>query len=105
MILNTTGEETTFPNYKSGRKKGRENDSKDWDAIFNCLNKIKSEFKENLPYKYVEVYGADDMMLSQHCVKTWEQIKRLRLYLVIKISFSYKNILMCNNIVLYSRSM
>ena len=48
-----------FPNYKAGRKKGRENDSKDWDAIFNCLNKIKSEFKENLPYKYLEIYGAE----------------------------------------------
>ena len=35
-----------FPNYKAGRKKGRENDSKNWDAIFNCLNKIKAEFKE-----------------------------------------------------------
>ena len=31
-----------FPNYKAGRKKVRENDSKDWDAIFGCLNKIKA---------------------------------------------------------------
>ena len=57
-----------FPNYKAGRKKGRENDSKDWDAIFNCLNKIKSEFKENLPYKYVEVYGAEaDDVIATLC--------------------------------------
>ena len=48
-----------FPQYKAGRKKGRENDKKDWDAIFNCLNKIKAEFRENLPYKYLEVYGAE----------------------------------------------
>ena len=55
-----------FPNYKAGRKKGRENDSKDWDAIFGCLNKIKAEFKENLPYKYLEVYGceADDIIAT-----------------------------------------
>ena len=55
-----------FPNYKAGRKKGREKDSKDWDAIFNCLNKIKMEFKENLPYKYMEVYGceADDIIAT-----------------------------------------
>ena len=57
-----------FPNYKAGRKKGRENDSKDWDAIFNCLNKIKSEFKENLPYKYLEVYGAEaDDIIATLC--------------------------------------
>ena len=55
-----------FPNYKAGRKKGRENDSKDWDAIFGCLNKIKAEFKANLPYKYLEVYGceADDIIAT-----------------------------------------
>ena len=48
-----------FPQYKQNRKKGRENDSKDWDKIFGLLNAIKSEFKEILPYKYVEVYGAE----------------------------------------------
>ena len=55
-----------FPNYKAGRKKGREKDSKDWDAIFGCLNKIKAEFKENLPYKYLEIYGceADDIIAT-----------------------------------------
>ena len=57
-----------FPNYKAGRKKGRENDNKNWDAIFNCLNKIKSEFKENLPYKYLEVYGAEaDDIIATLC--------------------------------------
>ena len=57
-----------FPNYKAGRKKGRENDSKNWDAIFNCLNKIKAEFKENLPYKYLEVYGAEaDDIIATLC--------------------------------------
>ena len=48
-----------FPQYKQNRKKGRENDSKDWNKIFGLLNAIKSEFKEILPYKYVEVYGAE----------------------------------------------
>ena len=57
-----------FPNYKAGRKKGRENDSKNWDAIFNCLNKIKAEFKENLPYKYLEIYGAEaDDIIATLC--------------------------------------
>ena len=57
-----------FPQYKAGRKKGRENDKKDWDAIFNCLNKIKAEFRENLPYKYLEVYGAEaDDIIATLC--------------------------------------
>ena len=57
-----------FPNYKQNRKKGREKDNKDWDAIFGCLNKIKAEFKENLPYKYLEVYGAEaDDIIATLC--------------------------------------
>ena len=57
-----------FPQYKAGRKKGREKDNKDWDAIFNVLNKIKAEFKDNLPYKYLEVYGAEaDDIIATLC--------------------------------------
>jgi len=48
-----------FPNYKASRRKGREKSDLDWDAIFEVLNKIKAEFKDNLPYKYLEVYGAE----------------------------------------------
>jgi len=59
-----------FPQYKAGRKKGRENDDKDWDAIFEVLNKIKSEFKDNLPYKYLEVFGAEaDDIIAVLCKK------------------------------------
>jgi len=57
-----------FPNYKAGRRKGRENDKEKWDAIFGILNKIKSEFKDNLPYKYLEVYGAEaDDIIATLC--------------------------------------
>ena len=38
---------------------GREKDSKDWDQIYGVLNKIKDEVRLNLPYKYLEVYGAE----------------------------------------------
>jgi 5'-3' exonuclease len=57
-----------FPNYKAMRKRGREKDNKDWDTIFGVLNKIKAEFKDNLPYKYLEVYGAEaDDIIATLC--------------------------------------
>ena len=63
-----------FPQYKQNRKKGRENDSKDWDKIFGLLNSIKSEFKEILPYKYVEVYGAEaDDIIATLCKEYQDQ--------------------------------
>ena len=60
-----------FPQYKSNRKKGREADNKDWDAIFEVLNKIKAEIKDNLPYKFLEVYGAEaDDIIATLCKLT-----------------------------------
>ena len=55
-----------FPEYKAGRRKSRETSSHDWNDIFECLNAIKSEIKDNFPYKVLEVYGAeaDDIIAS-----------------------------------------
>ena len=63
-----------FPQYKQNRKKGRENDSKDWDSIFGLLNSMKSEFKEILPYKFLEVYGAEaDDIIATLCKEYQDQ--------------------------------
>ena len=43
----------------NGRRKGREESDLDWDDIFGTLNKIRNEIKENFPYKYLEVFGAE----------------------------------------------
>ena len=48
-----------FPEYKASRRKGREESDLDWDDIFGTLNKIRNEIKENFPYKYIEVFGAE----------------------------------------------
>ena len=48
-----------FPNYKSGRKKTRESDSHDWDNIFTIFNKVRDELKEHMPWKVLDVYGAE----------------------------------------------
>ena len=48
-----------FPYYKGTRKKDREKSSLDWNEIFEVLNRIRDEIKENLPYKVIEVDGAE----------------------------------------------
>lgn len=48
-----------FPNYKAGRKKAREASGHDWSSIFESLNKIRDELKENSPYKVIDVDGAE----------------------------------------------
>ena len=48
-----------FPFYKASRKKNREKSDLDWNMIFNMLAKFKDEFKENFPYKVIDVEGAE----------------------------------------------
>ena len=48
-----------FPNYKASRKTTREKSGHDWTAIFEILNNIRSELKEHMPYKVVEVDTAE----------------------------------------------
>lgn len=55
-----------FPFYKASRKKSRESSGHDWNAIFNCLNKIREELKQHSPYKILEVETceADDIIAT-----------------------------------------
>lgn len=48
-----------FPFYKAHRKSDREKSEFDWHLIFQTLNKIRDELKENFPYKVIEVEGAE----------------------------------------------
>ena len=48
-----------FPYYKKNRKKVRDNDGNNWEDIFECLNKIKQEIKDYMPYKHLEIQGAE----------------------------------------------
>jgi len=64
-----------FPEYKHSRRKGRSTDSKDWDIIFSCLNTIKEEIKSNMPYKSVEVYGAEaDDIIATLCSESSDEV-------------------------------
>ena len=57
-----------FPEYKAGRKKSRETSSHDWDDIFNFLNAFKQEMVDHMPYKVLEVYGAEaDDIIATLC--------------------------------------
>ena len=48
-----------FPFYKANRKVDREKSGFDWHLIFETLGKIRSELKDNFPYRVLEVEGAE----------------------------------------------
>ena len=70
-----------FPYYKQNRKKDREKSNHNWNAIFEILNKIRDEIRNNLPYIVMEVDGAeaDDIIsvLCKHLHQTYPQDKIL----------------------------
>jgi hypothetical protein len=55
-----------FPHYKASRKKTREASGHDWNAIFECLNKVRDELRDYSPYKVITVdtCEADDIIAT-----------------------------------------
>lgn len=59
-----------FPHYKANRKKAREATDTDWNAIFECLNKIRGELLEFFPYRVINVERAEaDDIIGTLCMK------------------------------------
>ena len=59
-----------FPPYKGNRKADREKSSIDWHALFEILNQIKQELKDNFPYRVVQVDGAEaDDVIGTLCME------------------------------------
>ena len=55
-----------FPYYKAGRRKSREESDIDWVGMFDVLNRIRQEVKDNLPYTVIQVDNceADDIIAT-----------------------------------------
>jgi hypothetical protein len=53
-----------FPYYKAARKKSREESPYDWNLIFETLNRVRDEIRENFPYKVIQIdkTEADDVI-------------------------------------------
>jgi hypothetical protein len=64
-----------FPPYKANRKKAREESDIDWHALFDMLNRIREEIKENLPYTVVHVDNCEaDDIIATLCFHVKEDI-------------------------------
>jgi 5'-3' exonuclease len=59
-----------FPYYKANRKKSQAASELDWQAIFECLNKIRGELKEHFPYRIIDVESAEaDDIIGTLCIE------------------------------------
>jgi hypothetical protein len=82
-----------FQYYKANRKKTRDESPLDWHDIFEILNKIRDEIRENFPYKVICVdeaeaddiigvlavrYSANEKVLILSGDKDFAQLQRFR---------------------------
>ena len=53
-----------FPQYKANRKAKRKDDHTNWQHLFDCLNTIRDEIRDNFPYKvlHIDTAEADDII-------------------------------------------
>jgi len=53
-----------FPHYKGHRKSLRDQSTIDWKRIFSIIDDLKTDIRENFPYKILEIEGseADDII-------------------------------------------
>lgn len=99
-----------FPYYKASRKKTRETDGHDWSKIFDAMNKIRKEVRENFPYKvmWVERCEADDIIATLCMnfnakekiliVSSDKDFQQLQRYMNVKqYSPIHKNFVYCEN--------
>jgi len=62
-----------YPEYKASRAKGRSEDKRDWNAIFNILNNLLVEIEESFPYTVLKQEGMEaDDIIAQLVYKTQE---------------------------------
>lgn len=99
-----------FPYYKASRKKTRETDGHDWSKIFDAMNKIRKEVRENFPYKvmWVERCEADDIIATLCMnfnikekiliISSDKDFQQLQRYMNVKqYSPIHKNFIYCEN--------
>ena len=59
-----------FPAYKGNRKADREKTNIDWHTLFETLNIVKQELKDNFPYRVIQIEGAEaDDVIGALCVE------------------------------------
>lgn len=61
---------SVFPFYKANRKSAQIKSPVDWQKVFPMLDQLKQEFKENLPYKFIQVDSAEADDIIATLVKT-----------------------------------
>lgn len=92
-----------FPHYKANRKKDREESNLDWNSLFESLNKIRDEIRDNLPYKTIRVERAEaDDIIASICHKYGTFIGNSEKILILSGDKDFAQLQKYSNVYQYS---
>lgn len=91
-----------FPPYKGNRKADREKSNIDWHALFDILNNIKQEIKDNFPYRVVQVEGAEaDDVIGSIVMKYGQSLNSDNKILILSGDKDFVQLQMFGNVTQY----
>lgn len=91
-----------FPQYKGARKKNREASDLNWNMVFDTLNLIREEIKENFPYTvlHVDRCEADDVIAA--LVKQTQEFGKHEEVMIISSDGDFKQLQKYSNVKQFS---
>lgn len=94
-----------YPEYKARRRAERESgDTEYWEKMFGILDTLKAEITDNLPWKVVEVKGAEADDVIACLVKQTQEFGYMQEVLIVGADSDYKQLLRYPNVTQYSNA-
>ena len=74
-----------FPYYKANRKKSRDASTLDWKKLFEIIDKVRDEIRDNFPYRVIRIdkAEADDVIASLVIANSLEDINNNNKILIV----------------------
>jgi T4 RNase H, C terminal/5'-3' exonuclease, N-terminal resolvase-like domain len=95
-----------FPHYKANRKKARAASPLDWKMIFDSLNKIRDEIRDNMPYPVLRFDRAEaDDIIGSICNVRGSFLKTNESIIIISSDKDFMQLQMFSNVSQYSPTM
>ena len=91
-----------FPQYKASRKKNRDASDLNWTLVFDTLNLIREEIKENFPYTvlHVDRCEADDIIAT--LVKSTQEFGQHEPVMIVSSDGDFKQLQKYDNVKQFS---
>jgi len=91
-----------YPQYKSSRKKNREESTIDWKEVFSIMNNVRDEIIEYLPYPVVSLPNAEADDVIATLVESTQEFGAYEPVMIVSADKDFIQLQRYDNVVQYS---